>query len=145
MPIRTSTVTKIYLAAPVVTDQDKKEKTSEILMRLRRDSTLEVYNPSELKIPNAWGMSMEEWSRCVFSFDVKAIDDADWIIILDYGRHGTAGTAWEAGYAFAKGKPALLIRMDPNTDYSLMITGGSANICTYEQFISSSDVHNLLY
>lgn len=52
-----------------------------------------VYNPAEHGVPNAWGMNMTEWSRCIFTLDVVAIDNADWIVVCDFGRSGTAGTA----------------------------------------------------
>lgn len=142
---------KFYLAGPVVTD-DKEIKRQmneleETLNRMRlpainpgecdmRDDYPEVYRPGKHKVPNAWGIDIATWGQCVFTMDVVAIDDCDWFVIADYGRQRTAGTAWECGYAFAKGKKILVIRMPGTTESSLMVQGCAANICTYEEFIA---------
>lgn len=95
-----------------------------------------VYDPVEHGVPNAWGMTMNEWARCIFALDVVAIDDSDWVVVCDFGRQGTAGTAWECGYAFAKGKKVLIIQMNAvDQDYSVMMHGCSTNYCTFEEFV----------
>lgn len=136
---------KFYLAGPVVTDDRNVKKQMENIERaidcmriynsdLERD-WIEIYNPKDNKVPNAWGIDMQTWAQCVFTMDVVAIDQCDWMVLADYGRHGTAGTAWEAGYAFAKGVKILVIQMPGVTESSLMTQGCAANICKYEDFI----------
>lgn len=67
----------------------------------------------------------------VFDKDVSAIDECDFVVMLTKGRESTAGTNWEQGYAYAKGKPVFVFQY---TDYdtSLMTYCGCTrmeNIC----------------
>lgn len=136
---------KIYLAGPVITDDKEIKKQMGNLERAiecmriwnsdcERDWVY-VYRPGAHKVPNAWGIDMQTWAQCVFTMDVVAIDDCDWMVVADYGRQGTAGTAWEAGYAFAKGINILVVQMPGVKESSLMTQGCAANICKYEDFI----------
>ncbi len=145
---------KFYLAGPVVTDNKEIKKQMEDLeyvlnhMQLpvlhpgecdQRDDYPQVYRPGKHKVPNAWGIDMATWGQCVFTMDVVAIDECDWMVVADYGRQATAGTSWEAGYGFAKGVKILVVQMPGVTESSLMTQGCAANICKYEDFISGID------
>lgn len=142
---------KFYLAGPVVTDNKEIKQQMEDLeetiycMRLPAinpdecDDYPEVYRPGKHKVPNAWGIDMATWGQCVFTMDVIAIDECDWMVLADYGRQATAGTSWEAGYAFAKGVKILVVQMPGVEESSLMTQGCAANICKYEDFISGID------
>jgi nucleoside 2-deoxyribosyltransferase len=145
---------KFYLAGPVITDNKEIKQQMEKLekaiycMRLpainpgecdMRDDYPEVYRPGKHKVPNAWGIDMATWGQCVFTMDVVAIDECDWMVLADYGRQATAGTSWEAGYAFAKGVKILVVQMPGVKESSLMTQGCAANICKYEDFISGLD------
>lgn len=145
---------KIYLAGPVVTDDKVIKQQMENLeytikhMRLpalfpgecdMRDDFVELYRPGKHKVPNAWGIDMRTWGQCVFTMDVVAIDECEWMVLADYGRSATAGTSWEAGYAFAKGVKILVVQMPGVEESSLMTQGCAANICKYEDFISGID------
>lgn len=141
---------KFYLAGPVVTDNKEIKKQMETLeevldnMKLpvlfpgecdQRDDFVEVYRPGKHKVPNAWGIDMKTWGQCVFTMDVVAIDECDWMVVADYGRQATAGTSWECGYAFAKGVKILVVQMPGVEESSLMTQGCAANIVKYEDFI----------
>ena len=89
-----------------------------------------------IKVPNAWSMPMNEWARCVFSFDVSALDEASMVVVCDYGREATAGTAWEAGYAFGKGKDVVVVQMPGVTEVSLMVRNGCKVVVPYDKFVS---------
>ena len=145
---------KFYLAGPVVTKCKKvKQEMEDLEYVLRhmqlpavnpgesdmRDDYPEVYRPGKHKVPNAWGIDMATWGQCVFTMDVVAIDECDWMVVADYGREGTAGTSWEAGYAFAKGIKILVVQMPGVEESSLMTQGCAANICKYEDFIAGVD------
>lgn len=140
----------IYLAAPIVNITNKqKEEINQVKYILNKFKSfgcdINIYDPKEHGVPNAWGISIQEWCRCIFALDVVAIDNCNWVIVCDYGRQGTAGTAWECGYAFGKNKKILIIQMNEETeDYSVMMKGCSANYCTYEEFIhlNSSEFMN---
>ena len=148
---------KFYLAGPVVADQEIKRQLDNIEETIDRmtlpvlcPGTVDmeedkpyVYRPGKNRVPNEWGIDLNTWAQCVFTMDVIALDDADWVVIADYGRNSTAGTAWEAGYAFAKGKKILVVQMPGVEETSLMIRGCAANICTYEDFITGLDADPL--
>lgn len=128
---------KYYLAAPVVTDGQTKLKIDHVYEALCEAKGKEnVYRPGLHKVPNAWGITMDTWGQCVFTMDVVAIDQADWIVLCNFGRNGlTTGTAWECGYAFAKEKKILVIDMPGVTESSLMVTGCAANRIKYVDLI----------
>ena len=88
------------------------------------------YDPMKMQVPNAWCMDSETWAHCVFSIDVHELDAANVVVFLDYGRECTFGTAWEVGYAFAKGKRIIQIMMplraeDKNVPTSVMALGSA--------------------
>lgn len=144
----------IYLAGPVVTNdsviKQQMEDLEETIRRMHlpvinpgecdmREDVVNVYRPGKHKVPNAWGIDMRTWGQCVFTMDVVAIDECDWMVVADYGRQATAGTSWECGYAFAKGVKILVVQMPGVSESSLMTQGCAANICKYEEFVSGID------
>ena len=140
----------IYLAGPVVTNdsviKQQMEDLEETIRRIRlpvlnptEEDVVNVYRPGKHKVPNAWGIDIQTWGQCVFTMDVVAIDECDWMVVADYGRQATAGTSWECGYAFAKGVKILVVQMPGTTESSLMTQGCAANICKYEEFVSGID------
>lgn len=131
---------KYYLAAPVVTDGQTKLKIDHVYEALCEAMGKEnIYRPGLHKVPNAWGITMDTWGQCVFTMDVVAIDQAEWIVLCNFGRNGlTTGTAWECGYAFAKEKRILVIDMPGVTESSLMVTGCASNRVDYLSFISKT-------
>lgn len=88
-----------------------------------REQGHDVYVPVENFIPNAWDYPNDEWGLMVFTCDVKAIDNCDVLVLLSYGRLGTAGCNWEAGYAYARGKKVIVVEMTDEI-MSLMVANG---------------------
>ena len=121
---------KIYLAGSCSSD---KRTMMQTVAKALRNEGFEVYCPFELKISNAWDMSQEEWGRRVFHKDLEALDACDIFLMITPGRHSTAGTNWEQGYAYAKGKKIIVVQYT-NNDTSLM-TYSSAN-----QFIQIGEI-----
>ena len=69
------------------------------------------------------------WAHKLFEMDRAAIEGADALVVLYYGNYSDTGTAWECGYAYAKGKPIILVHVDDNADSNLMMhCGCRANI-----------------
>lgn len=111
---------KIYLATPFT--QEKRpdmERARDIL----RGYGHEVYVPAENFIPNAWDYPNDEWGLMVFTADIKALDWCDYVVMLSYGRMGTAGCNWECGYAYASGKKVIVVEMTDEI-MSLMVANG---------------------
>ena len=93
---------KVYLAGPC--DSENRTLMTKVAKVLRARDDMEVYCPFELKIPNAWDMSQEEWAEKVFKEDIRNLNSADIFLMISIGRESTAGTNWEQGYAFALDK-----------------------------------------
>lgn len=111
---------KIYLATPL--SGDKREDMSKAAVILR-DAGFDVYCPVEHKIPNAWDYPNNEWGLMVFQSDIDAINSADIVVMLSYGRMSTAGANWEAGYSFGIGKTVIVVEMTDQI-MSLMVANG---------------------
>ena len=113
---------KFYLAAPFGEKGSERranaEKAAAILTQVG-----DVYCPWYYQIPNAWDYPNDEWGLMVFMNDIYAMDHADIVVVLSYGRESTAGTNWEAGYAFGKGKIVIIVEMTDNI-MSLMVANG---------------------
>lgn len=128
---------KIYIAAPIVgVEESWKKQIDTVKNRLYKSELFDIYDPTKHGVPNAWGMNMEEWSHCIFTMDVVAIDNCDWVVVCDFGRENTSGTSWEAGYAFGKNKKILTIRMyDSEVHYSVMMNGCCSNYINYSSLL----------
>ncbi len=146
---------KIYIAAPVVGNsadvQNQIYNVANLLTswedeeHYKHNRGYDIYLPSQLKVPNAWGMTMNEWGRCVFTLDVVELDRADWVVVCDFGRQNTAGTSWEAGYAFGKGKKILLIKMPEVQEQSLMVACCAANSIDYADLMKLKEMKDIGY
>ena len=110
----------MYLAGSCSKDKRKfMEKIADFL----RYNDFEVYCPFELKIPDAWSYSQEEWARKVFEKDKEAIDNCEIFLMISEGRTSSAGTNWEQGYAYALGKKVIVFQYT-DAETSLMTFAG---------------------
>lgn len=115
---------KTYIAASFAyEDKNKtnlrKQQIEEVVSKIKLNTTF--YIPHQLKIPNAWDISLEEWSRKVFEHDIEALNESDLVIFISYGKENNAGSVWECGYAYAKNIPVVVIKMTEDVE-SLMIS-----------------------
>lgn len=129
---------KAYLAAPIVGILESWNRDIQLVKDILVASGVKVFDPRDHGVTNAWGMSHEEWGRAIFAQDTLMIKNSDWLVVCDFGRKSTAGTAWEVGYGFGIGKNILQIVMNPKdkSDYSVMIRGCSSNYVTLDDFKS---------
>lgn len=93
-----------------------------------REAGFEVYNPSEHVISHAWDYPNTEWGLMVFQADIQAIQDCDYVVVLSYGRDSTAGTNWEAGYAYGLNKRIILVEMTDKPMSLLLANGRYATV-----------------
>ena len=114
---------KIYLAAQFGEPNSEKRHNVEKASQILKVKGFEVFEPWGYRIPNAWDYPNSEWGLMVFMNDVKALDSADMVVALTYGRESTAGSNWEMGYAFAKEKKIILVEMTDNI-MSVMVANG---------------------
>ena len=99
----------IYIAGPFFTDEERAflkiviENIKEIF------TNEELFIPMEHFIPNGENLSNNEWAEAVFKMDVEALNKCDRVVAAYLGLRSDTGTAWEIGYAYAKGIPVDLI------------------------------------
>lgn len=112
----------IYIASPFFKEENRENaiKVAEIL----RKKGHTVYLPLEHKVLNAWDYPNYKWGEIVFNNDIDAINSSDCVVVLSYGRESTAGTNWEAGYAWGIGLPVIVVEMPGVKLMSLMLANG---------------------
>ncbi|MGB7101268.1 MAG: nucleoside 2-deoxyribosyltransferase [Xanthobacteraceae bacterium] len=113
-------MTKIYLAGPLFTLAEKSFNVE--LARFLESEGFEVWLPQEHE-------PRSNTAKSIFDMDVAALDWADMVVACMDGPDPDSGTAWECGYAYAKGKPIVCFRTDfrisgdtKGAPYNLMLT-----------------------
>ena len=73
--------------------------------------------------------------------DVKALEESDMVIAMYSGHYSDTGTAWELGYATAKGKTILGYIPDwaIESDMSLMVLNCLSGILEADDVIGIKD------
>ena len=123
---------KAYLAAPFFNNNER-YIYARVIDYLRNAELMELYVPMEHTIEDAWNLSNYDWARKVFQADIEALDEAEIVFVLNFGMYSDSGTAWEAGYAYAKGKRIVNILVNQeNNVYSLMMIGGAHRLVNIE-------------
>ena len=140
---------KIYLASPFF-DSHELNIYKMVIAELRGKG-YEVYVPQEHEIENAWEKPNFVWGGEVFVEDLRAIDQCDVMLILNFGMYSDSGTAWEAGYAFGNKVPTVQVLCGaPNTTYSLMMINGCdkivrlADVANWEEESASVDLATII-
>lgn len=106
----------IYLAGPFF-DEKQIERVSRIETILANHPQVgEVFSPRKHQ-HEEFEMFSEPWREATFASDVAAIDHADVVVaIIDYvDDQVDSGTAWETGYAHAKGMPVIMLKEKPGS------------------------------
>jgi nucleoside 2-deoxyribosyltransferase len=113
-------LTKIYLAGPLFTLAEQRFN-AELARFLQREG-FEVWLPQEHE-------PRRNTAKAIFAMDVEALEWADMVVACMDGPDPDSGTAWECGYAHAKGKPVVCYRTDfrisgdtKGAPYNLMLT-----------------------
>jgi nucleoside 2-deoxyribosyltransferase len=96
-------MTKLYLAGPLFTIAEQSFNAD--LARFLESHGYEVWLPQEHE-------PRRKTAKAIFEMDVAALEAADMIVACMDGPDPDSGTAWECGYAFAKGKPIVCYRTD---------------------------------
>lgn len=104
---------QIYLAGPLFS---KAERDFNLHLRDRLvEIGFNVFLPQE-DGDDTISSRLEERMKNIFMNDVKGIDESDIVLaVLDGGSDVDSGTAWEMGYAYAKGIPVLGLKTDFRT------------------------------
>lgn len=114
---------KIYVAASFAYEdkektESRKKKIEEVVERVKRLLPGDYYLPHTYKVPNAWDISLQEWSKAVYEHDIQQLDKSDLILFLSFGKENNSGSVWEIGYASAIKKyrtnlPGVIIYPSP--------------------------------
>lgn len=113
-------VTRIYLAAPLFSEA---ERTFNCHLRdLLQSDDVDVYLPQEQGEGCSQGKSEERAQ--LFAAHVKALQNADVVVAVCDGPDTDSGTAWEMGYAAARGTRVIALR----TDVRMAGTGTRVNL-----------------
>ncbi|WP_406660806.1 nucleoside 2-deoxyribosyltransferase [Methanolobus sp. ZRKC3] len=104
---------QIYLAGPLFSQA---EMDFNVMLRDRLvEMGFSVFLPQE-DGADTQSSRMEDRQRNIFENDVRGIDESDIVLaVLDGGSDVDSGTAWEMGYAYAKGIPVLGLKTDFRT------------------------------
>jgi nucleoside 2-deoxyribosyltransferase len=96
-------MTKLYLAGPLFTLAEQRFNAE--LARFLESEDFEVWLPQDHE-------PRSKTAKSIFQMDVAALDWADMVVAGMDGPDPDSGTAWECGYAYAKGKPIVCYRTD---------------------------------
>ena len=116
---------KIYLASPFFNDKelDNYEKVLNVLEK----KNLTVYAPLKNEISKEH-LTKEQWAKQTFSKDVEEIKNADVLVMLFYGLYSDSGTSWECGYAYAIGKPVVVVHLHEGKSNCMINCGSYSNL-----------------
>jgi nucleoside 2-deoxyribosyltransferase len=100
---------RIYLAGPLFTQAERRwnRELASTLIKLMPD--LEIILPQDIEI------AFRDYSpdfAAIFKRNVESIESSDAIVAILDGSDSDSGTAWECGYAYAKGKTVIGVRTD---------------------------------
>jgi len=78
--------------------------------------------------------------QIIFDKNLKGIEKSDILVAVIDGADVDSGTAWEIGYAFAKGKPVIGLR----TDFRTLGIEGTVNLMIERSMILCMGISELL-
>lgn len=117
---------KVYIAAPFFSDEQI-NKVKQLEDALDQNQTIQSYfSPRKVQNVNDFLEPFtKEWALAIMENDISEVDKADIIIgIIDFdGSDSDSGTAYEIGYAIAKGKKTYLVNFNHKDMVNLMLTG----------------------
>lgn len=122
MTHKAETMKHVYLAGPFFNETEVKniEKAESVL----EERGFDLFSPMRHEVRTEPGTV--DWARDIFEMDRTEIDRADLVVALYYGNVSDSGTAWECGYAHAKGVPVVLVHVNEDADSNLMMHVGCA-------------------
>ena len=127
----------IYLASPFF--NEKEIALISKVEQLMRDRGIEIYSPREHEDREEKEL-LPDWCKQTFLKDVAAINRCDCVLAIYAGNYSDSGTAWECGYAFALGKPVVVLQA--GEDSNLMIHESARANITLEE-LAEYDFENL--
>ena len=111
---------KIYVAGPFFNAKERSILNTVISAIKIEFKDSELFIPMEHFIPDGENISNDEWAKAVYQMDISALETSDIVIACYLGHYSDTGTAFEIGYAIAKGIKTFLYIPDGIIDVSIM-------------------------
>jgi len=103
---------KIFIAGPLFS-QAEREFNLKVDGELRKHGFKTFLPQRDVgKLDDLLTKEGERAYRMIFKRDLKGLDQADAVVAILDGPDVDSGTAFEVGYAFAKGKPVIGLKTD---------------------------------
>ena len=125
---------RIYLASPFFDEfeLDCVRRAEDILTK----RGFELFSPRLNEVERDKAEEPGFWSAETFENDRRNIDLSDVVVMLYHGGYSDSGTAWECGYAYAKGLPVVVVHVREDADSNLMVSQGCRANVTLEELES---------
>ena len=119
----------IYLAGPFFNEEELTviQRAEQILL----ERGFDIYSP-RLHGDREHEFQSPQWSAETFRMDRDAIDESDLVLMIYHSNYSDTGTAWECGYAYAKGKPVVVVHV-----------GESSNLMVHESAVANIRLEDL--
>lgn len=98
----------LYLAGPWFTPEQEKVYNKVIDEIACRYDDWKIFIPRYYKVPDGENMPNHEWGQAVCNHDTHMLERADLVFAIDWGFNADAGTAFEVGFAAARGIKTIL-------------------------------------
>lgn len=124
----------VYLAAPLFSEAER-----DFNRKLRdeiRSAGFSVFLPQE----DSNNFKGDNRQKVIFNKNLKAIESSYIMVAVVDGIDIDSGTAWEIGYASAKGKPVIGLR----TDFRTLGMEGRVNLMIERSVILCTGIQELL-
>ncbi len=125
----------VYLAAPLFSEAecDFNRKLRDELI----NAGFKVFLPQE---DSNNVKDILDRQKIIFNKNLKGIENSDILVAVIDGADIDSGTAWEIGFAFAKGKPVLGLR----SDFRTLGIEGTVNLMIERSVVLCMSVSELL-
>jgi len=131
-------MTKLFLSGPLFTVAEREFNAG--LARFLEAHGFEVWLPQE--------RATRGGAKAIFHNCVRGIEWADAVVACMDGSDPDSGTAWEVGYAYAKGKPIISYRSDfrevgdaKGAPYNLMLSEAATARIQLTSKATAVDLH----
>lgn len=111
----------IYLNSP---DDEEYVNNINTIRDMLSNKGFTVYTPGHNNIAHASEFTNSELGLMRYAENMKAIDNSDIVITLNYGKNNRSDANWVAGYAFGTGKKVIMVEMPSATSISIMDANG---------------------
>lgn len=125
----------VYLAAPLFSEAEL--DFNRMLRDEIKSSGFNVFLPQE---DSNNVKDRDDRQSIIFSKNEAAIESSDIIVAVVDGADVDSGTAWEIGYAYARGKPILGLR----TDFRTLGIEGTVNLMIERSVVLCTSLRELL-